>query len=58
MNFLDRLDLPYKQAFMATSKDKYYEKMLETLVDDNNHNGALFFNKNIRQEVSKVMEKT
>ena len=41
---------------MATPKDKYYEKMLETLVNDNNRNSALLSNEKLRQEVSKVME--
>ena len=43
---------------MATPNDKYYEKMLETLVDDNNRNCALLSNEKLRQAVSKVMEET
>ena len=39
---------------MATPKDKYYEKLLETLANYNNHNGAPFFNDNIRHIVSKI----
>ena len=37
---------------------KNYEKMLETMVDDNNGNGALLFNEKLQQEGSKVMEET
>ena len=55
-NILDGLDVMYERACMATPKDKYYEKMLETLVDDNNRNGALLSNEKLRQEVSKLME--
>ena len=31
-NLLERLDVTYQQAFMATSKDKYYNMLLDTLV--------------------------
>ena len=48
--------MTYEQAFMATSRDKYYEEMLETLVDYNDHNNATFSNENIRQAISTVME--
>ena len=30
---LNRLDVAYERSFMATTKDKYYTKMLEMLVD-------------------------
>ena len=43
-NLLDILDVTYAQACMATPKYKYYEKMLETLVDGNNSNCALLSN--------------
>ena len=57
-NVLDRRDVTYEQACMATPKDKNYEKMLETLVGDNNLKGALFSNEKLQQAVSKVMEGT
>ena len=57
-NILDILDVTYERVCMATPKDKYYEKMLETLVDDNNRNGTLFSNEKIQQAVSKVMKET
>ena len=56
--YSDRLDVTYERACMATPKDKYYEKMLETLVDDNNRNGAPLSNEKLRQAVGKVMEET
>ena len=55
---LDRLDVTYEQACMATPKEKYYTKLLKNLVDDNNRNGAPFSNENIQQAVSIVMEET
>ena len=57
-NLLDRLDVTYERACMYTPKEKYHEKMLETLVDDNNRNGALFSNEKLRQEFSKLIEET
>ena len=56
--YLDRLDVMYGRACVATPKDKYYEKMLETLVSDNNLNGAPLSNEELRQVVNKVMEET
>ena len=43
---------------MTTPKDKYYNMLLDTLVDDNNRKGAPFFNEKIRQAVGKVMKET
>ena len=57
-NILDRLDVTYKQACMTTPKDKYHEKTLEALVDDNNRNGAALSNEKLRQAVNKLMEET
>ena len=44
---LDRLDLLYEQACMATPKEEYYTKMLETLVNYNDCNSGQFSNKKI-----------
>ena len=46
-NLLDRLDVQYEQACMATPKYKYYNTFLKTLVDDNNYNGAPFYNEKL-----------
>ena len=40
---------------MATKKDKYYTKMLETLVDYNDHNNVPFSNEKIWQSFRRVM---
>ena len=55
-NLLERLDMTYEQACMATPKEKNYMKLLKTLVNDNNHNGAPLSNEEIQQSVSIVME--
>ena len=43
---------------MATPKDKYYTKLLKTLVDENNRNGAPFSNEKIQQAVRIVTKET
>ena len=43
---------------MVNPKEKYYEKMLETLINDNNRNSAPFANENIWQALNKLMEET
>ena len=54
-NILDRLDVTFERACMATPKDKYYTKLLKNIVNDNNRNGAPLSNENIRQAVIIVM---
>ena len=43
---------------MATPKDKYYTKFLETIIDYNDHNNAPLSNENLQQSISKVMAET
>ena len=57
-NLLEKLDVKYQQAFMATPKDKYYNALLDTLVKDNNLRGEPFSNDKIRQAVGKLIEET
>ena len=57
-NILDRIDVTYQQAFMATPKDKYYNALLDTLVKDNNLMGAPLSNQKIQEAVSDLMEET
>ena len=40
---------------MATTKEEYYTKMLETLVEYNIHNNTPLSNEKLRQAVIKVM---
>ena len=56
--FLNRLEVTYERACMATPKEKYHMNMLETLVDYNDRNNVPFSNENLRQAVSKVMAET
>ena len=55
-NLLFRLDVTYEQACMSTPKEKFRDKMLETIVDEKNRNGALLFNEKLWQSVSKLLE--
>ena len=57
-NLLNRLEVTFEQACMAKTKDKYYMKMLETLVDYNDRNNEPFSNEKIRQAVRRVMSET
>ena len=57
-NILDIIDVTYERACMATPKDKYYTKLLKTLVDDNNRNGSPLSNENIKILFSIVMKET
>ena len=54
-NPLNRLDVTYERAYMATIKEKYYTKMLENIVNYNDLNNATLYNENLQQAVSKVM---
>ena len=55
-NILDRLDVTYQRAFMATPQDKYHTKLLDNLVEMSNCNGETLSNENLRQAVSVVRE--
>ena len=57
-NILDRLDVTYQQLFMFTPKEKCYNKLLDTLVKDNNLRGEPLSNENIQKAVRKVIEET
>ena len=46
-NLLYRLDVMYERACMATPKDKYYNMLLNTLVDDNNRKGEPLSNEKL-----------
>ena len=57
-NILNRLDVTYKQECMATPKDKYYTKLLKTVVDYNDYHNAPFSNEKLQQSMSKVIAET
>ena len=43
---------------MATPKDKYYTKLLETEIDYNNNHNAQFSNEKLQQAISTFMAET
>ena len=57
-NILKRIDVTYEQACMATTKEKYHTKMLETLVDYNDCNNSQLSREKPQQAVSKFIEET
>ena len=57
-NIFNRLDVAYERAYMATTKNKYYTKMLETLVNYNDRNNAPLSDEKIWHAVSIVMAET
>ena len=52
-NILNRLKVTYEQAYMAITKEEYFTKMLEDLVDYNDCHNAPLSNEKLRQAVSK-----
>ena len=57
-NILNRLDVTYERECMATTKDKYNTKFLETLAEYNIHHNAPLSNGKLRQPISRVMAET
>ena len=57
-NILDRLDVTYQRAFMATPQDKYYTEMLENLVKMNNLRGEPLSNERLLQSAIDKREET
>ena len=55
-NILNRLEVMYKRACMATSRDKYYTEMFRTLTYYNYRNNAPLLNENILKEIYKVTD--
>ena len=54
-NLLNRIDVKYERACIETPRDKYYTKMLETLVDYNDRNNAQLSNEKLQQAMSKFI---
>ena len=57
-NLLNRLDVSYERACMATPRDEYYTKMLETLIYHNDRHNAPLSSENLWQAVRIVMVET
>ena len=54
-NILNRLEVTYEQACMSTLRYKYHQKILETLVDEDDCNNAPLSNEKFRKERSTVI---
>ena len=46
-NILNRLDIKHEQVCTDKPIDKYYDKVLDTLVEYNDHHNAPFFNEKL-----------
>ena len=55
---MNGLDVTYEQACMASTKEKYYTKILENIVDYNDRNNTPFSNEKLRKAVSKIVAET
>ena len=55
-NLLNKLGATCKQACMATSRDKYYTKIYDTLIYYNDRNDVPLSNENFQQAIYKVIE--
>ena len=53
---MDRLDVPYKRACMATPKEEYFMEMLNPLPEHNHRHGTPLSSKKFQEAVSRVME--
>ena len=55
-NILDGLDVSYEKACMATERNVYFTKMLDSLLSNNERYGTPLSSKNIQDTVIIVME--
>ena len=53
---LDRLDVSYERACMATPKEEYFTDILDSLIKHNICHGMPFSNKNLQEAVCRVTE--
>ena len=53
---LDRLDVSYKRACMATEREVYFANILDSLLDDNDRHGTPLSSKYLQESVIRVME--
>ena len=56
-HILNRLGVMFERACMSTTKDKYFEKILETVVVHSDRHNVPLSNENIRQAVRKFIAK-
>ena len=53
---LDRLEVSYERACMATPKEEYFTEMLDHLIRHNQCHGTPMSNKKLQEAVIRVME--
>ena len=54
-NILNKIDATCKRACIATSREKYYTKIYDTLIGHNDRNNASLSNENIQDAIHKVI---
>ena len=54
-NILGMIDATCERVCMATSMESYYTEMFKTLTDYNERNNTPFYNKNIQEEILKLV---
>ena len=55
---LERLDVTYEQACMATQEDEYLADLLETIIEHNDHHKVPLSNEKLLQLVSVIVAET
>ena len=55
-NVLDRIDVSYERACMATPREELFMEMLNSLLENNHRHGTPLSSKNLQEAVSRVME--
>ena len=55
-NILERLEVSYKRACMATPKERYFTEMLDSLIEHNRRHFTPLSSKKLRKAVIRVME--
>ena len=48
--------MSYERACMATPREEYFTKMLDSLLEHNHRHGIPFSSKNVQEAVRRVME--
>ena len=54
--YLDRLDVSYERACMATERKLHFTKILDSILDDNERHGTPLSREKLQKAVSRVME--
>ena len=55
---MDRIEVSYERACMATAREENYTKMLDSLLDYNDRHGTPLSSKNLQEAVRRFMAET